>query len=112
MNQFQHLKTEYEQILDQLSNTIDPKTLAELGRKRAELLPMVEKIRRLDRLNADIEEHEKLAGEKNELGEMALAELPALKSEKEKVEQEITKALLPKDPYDGKNVIVEIRAGA
>ncbi|MBI4049265.1 MAG: peptide chain release factor 1 [Candidatus Doudnabacteria bacterium] len=110
--QFENIKTEYQQILDKLSKTADPKELAELGRKQAELLPMVSKVERLEKLEREIKEHKKLAAEKSELSEMALAELPALIAEKEKLEQEIKAAMLPKDPYDEKNLIMEIRAGA
>ncbi len=47
-----------------------------------------------------------------ELGEMAKEELNTLEQEKAKLEKEIEVILLPKDPMDGKNVIVEIRGAA
>src|SRR5207342_501040 len=46
-----------------------------------------------------------------ELGELAKAELPELTARRTKLEEELKKLLLPRDPDDDKNVIVEIRAG-
>jgi len=109
---YNHLKTEYEQVLDKLSKTSDRNELAELGRKQSELLPLVEKIERVEKLKSEIEEHKKLIAENSELSEMAQAELPELEKEKDKLLEELRVAILPKDPYDEKNTIVEIRAGA
>lgn len=109
---YQHIKTEYDQLLHKLSETTDPKQLADLGKRQAELLPMVEKIERLKRLSTEIAEYEKFIAEQSDLSEMASYELPALFDEKSRLERELTIALLPKDPYDDKNIIIEIRAGA
>lgn len=110
--QFQKIKADYDQLIDKLSQTTDPKQLAQLGKKQAELLPLAEKAQKLEKLEAEIAEYEKLIAEKSELSEMAAAELPKLKEEAGRLDQELTTALLPKDPYDEKNIIVEIRAGA
>ena len=109
---YSHLKKEYDQINDKLSQTTDRQELAKLGKRQSELLPLVAKIDRLEKVKTEIAEHEKLITEKSELSEMAQAELPALQSEQEKLLEEIRVAMLPKDPYDEKNIIVEIRAGA
>ncbi len=106
------LKTEYDQNLDKLSRTQDPKEMADLGRRQSELLPMVEKINRLEKLKVEIPEHEKMIADKSELAEMAAAELPSLQAEQTRLLEELRVAMLPKDPYDEKNIIVEIRAGA
>src|SRR5690242_15299448 len=100
---YQHLKTEYEQVVDQLSRTTDSKELARLGRRQAELAPMVQIIDRLEKLKVEIPEHEKLVAENSELSEMAAAELPALRSEQAKLLEDLRIAMLPKDPYDEKN---------
>ncbi|MBI2356284.1 MAG: PCRF domain-containing protein, partial [Candidatus Doudnabacteria bacterium] len=110
--QFEHLKTEYQRILDQLAQASEPRKLAELGKKQAELLPLAEKIQKLEKLESEIAEQEKIAAEGSELSELARAELPHLKKEVQTLDEQLTMGLLPKDPYDDKSVIVEIRAGA
>jgi peptide chain release factor 1 len=106
------IKIEYDQLTDKLSQTINPDDLAKYGKRQAELLPMVTKIERLEKIEKEISEHEKIIDEKSELSEMASAELPALKTEKNKLLAELKLAMLPKDPYDEKNIIIEVRAGA
>lgn len=54
---------------------------------------------------------EALNGDDEELRELAKDELPALEERKKELEAEIRKLLIPKDPQDEKNAIVEIRAG-
>ena len=60
-----------------------------------------------------IAEAEQMAKEKDdpEMAELAQAELESLKEEKERLDQKLKVLLLPKDPNDHKNVILEIRAG-
>src|SRR5687767_8870429 len=54
---------------------------------------------------------EALRGDDEELRELAKEELPGLEEQKEKLEAEIRQLLIPKDPQDEKNAILEIRAG-
>ena len=54
---------------------------------------------------------EALTGDDEELRELAKGELPGLESKKENLEAEIRKLLIPKDPQDEKNAIIELRAG-
>jgi peptide chain release factor 1 len=54
---------------------------------------------------------EALNGADEELRELAKEELPALEEKKEKMESSIRQMLIPKDPQDEKNAIIEIRAG-
>ena len=110
--QYSHLKKEYEQNLEKLSATQDRNEIATLGKRQAELLPLVEKINRLEKVKKEITEHEKMITDGSELAEIAKAELPSLQSESEKLYEDLRVAMLPKDPYDDKNVIVEIRGGA
>jgi len=109
---YQHLKNEYEQILDKLSQTTDRNELATLGKRQSELLPLVEKINRLEKVKTEIAQNEKMVAENSELADMAASELPSLQTEREKLLEELKIAMLLKDPYDEKNTIVEIRAGA
>ncbi|OGE73723.1 MAG: peptide chain release factor 1 [Candidatus Doudnabacteria bacterium RIFCSPLOWO2_02_FULL_42_9] len=106
------IKKEYEQISEKLSQTTDSQELAKLGKRQRELLPMVTDIEKLENVEREILEHEKMIADKSELAEVAATELPALKSEQEKLLEQLKIAMLPKDPYDEKNIIIEIRAGA
>lgn len=54
---------------------------------------------------------EALAGSDDDMKELAKMELPELEQKKEELEKELTKLLIPKDPQDDKNAILEIRAG-
>src|SRR3989344_499856 len=110
--QFQQLKKNYDQLLEKLSGTTDPKTLAELGKKQAELLTMVEKVKKLEKLESEITDHGKLIAEGGDLAVVAKDELPRLQKQAEELERELNKAMLPKDPYDNHNIVMEIRAGA
>ncbi len=76
------------------------------------LQPLVEKIREYKKVISDLESTEELlkSGD-NELKELALAELDELKKRKPLLESELKIMMLPVDPRDSKNVILEIRAG-
>jgi peptide chain release factor 1 len=83
-----------------------------LSRERAEIDDLVAAYRRLKEVLADKKEYEDaLRGNDPELRELAEAELPSLKEEQEQLDDQIKKLLLPKDPNDQKNVILEVRAG-
>jgi len=81
-------------------------------REHAELNKIVTAFRRYKQtLNAIEESQELLKDADPEIKEMARDEINTLSLEKEKIEDELKALLLPKDPNDEKNVIVEIRAG-
>ncbi|HVP39445.1 MAG TPA: peptide chain release factor 1 [Candidatus Saccharimonadales bacterium] len=97
---------------------LDPAVLADhretqkAAKERAELEEVVgcsAELARLERAIADDEAV--LRGNDGELADLARTELPGLRTDLEKLEGRIRELLLPKDPYDSKNVIVEIRAG-
>jgi peptide chain release factor 1 len=111
------LEKEYEDISGKLSSpeiVSDGKKMAELGRRQAELKEVLDISDKLEKVNKEISGNKEiLETEKDkEIIAMAEEEIESLKEEKEKLEKELTLALLPKDPNDFKNVIVEIRAGA
>ena len=79
------------------------------------LTPVVEKFREHKKALADIEGAQEMLNDSSleaELREMALEELDAAKEQAEITQQELKVLLLPRDPNDDKNVIVEIRGGA
>lgn len=85
-----------------------------LMKEQAELAPIVEKYIEYKNAKQTIEDSLLMLDEESdeELREMAKEELNEAKAQVEKCEQELKILLLPKDPNDDKNVIVEIRAGA
>jgi len=90
----------------------DPRKLRDLSRERARLSDTVstlEDYRRIERTIADDEEA--VASGDAELAELAKAELPELKERQAALEEELKKLLVPRDPDDDKNVIVEVRGG-
>jgi peptide chain release factor 1 len=109
---YSHIIKEYNDLTEKLSQTTESSELAKFGKRQAELLPIVEKIQRLESTQTEIAETEKMVEEKNELSEMAASELPTLRETSRKLLEDIRIFLLPKDPFDEKNIIVEIRAGA
>ncbi len=81
-----------------------------LSREHADLGPLVDAYRRYTKVLAEISGNRELLGDP-EMKEMAEEELKVLEKEKERLEEEINLLLLPQDPNDNKNVILEIRAG-
>lgn len=117
----QELKTveeKYNQITALLSDpniSSNPQKIKELARERAELEPLVKKYEEYKKVQKELEESKSLLNEPQadpDLKELAEAELSRLKELKEELEKELKMMLLPKDPNDEKNVILEIRAGA
>ncbi len=102
---------EIEQELAEVGN--DYKRAAELAKERADLEPIVQKAAAYRRVLQQIEEAHQLLeeGDDAELKALAKDELDALEPEKTRLEGEIKRLLLPKDPRDERNVIMEIRAG-
>jgi peptide chain release factor 1 len=90
----------------------DPRRMQELGRERRRVEPLLEKSREVDRLRADVaQDRELLAGTDPDLRELARAELVELEPALERAEAELREILVPRDPLDEKNAIVEVRAG-
>ena len=108
---FLKILEEYDGITAQLAGGgVD---IARLGKRQAELQPVVDKISRLKKAEADLASAQELAvADDREMAQLAGQEAESLKSEIARLEAEIEEALLPQDPNDDKNCIVEIRAGA
>ncbi len=104
---------ELDRLMSDPAVVTDPAKLQEYGRERAELEELVDAYRRLREIEAQIADAEALAADSDrELAELAEAELADLRPRRETTLAEIRALLVPKDPDDEKNVIVEIRAGA
>ena len=88
----------------------DPKKLRALTREQKELSAVVETYRAYQKCENDIVQALELVSDP-ELKDMAQEELNTAKAEKERLFDELRVLLLPRDPNDDKNVIVEIRGG-
>ena len=102
-----------EELMSQPENATDPRRLMDLGRERADLTDIVEAYRRYRIVSRQMRDaQEMLASDDPEMHELAREELDHLAAEDEANVAEIKRLLLPKDPNDDRNVIIEIRAGA
>lgn len=109
---FQKLLEEYNAITTELSSggNID---IAKLGKRQAELLPTVEKIQTMAKLEAERAENEKLLeSHDEEIKTLAFEEAKMLEEKILELQEQIETDLIPKDEYDDKNIIMEMRAGA
>jgi peptide chain release factor 1 len=90
----------------------DPARLKALGREHTRLAPIVKSAQRLARLEDELAQAREMADEPDpELVAMARADLARLAPEAEQLRAELHEALLPRDPHDDRDAIVEIRAG-
>ncbi|MGO3731917.1 MAG: peptide chain release factor 1 [Vagococcus sp.] len=116
-DQLQSIEDRYEELGELLSDPAvvnDTKRFMELSKEEANTRETVAVYRHYKEVIQGIEDAEELLGEKldDEMQEMAKEELAELKSEKETLEEDIKILLLPKDPNDDKNIIMEIRGAA
>jgi len=110
------LEARYEELNTLMSDpavTGDYNRLRQVGQERSELEPIVVAYRHFSALRQQIEDSRAMAaGEQDaEMAAMARDEVAQLEQETRQVEEHLKQLLLPRDPADDKNVIVEIRAG-
>ena len=106
-----------EEILSELQEpdvASDPNRFRKLIKEQSELTPIVEAYKEYKACKQNIEESLELLNEESDedMRELAKEELNESKARVEELEHELKILLLPKDPNDDKNVVVEIRAGA
>ena len=107
----------YEELMLELNNPSvaeDQKRFRKLMKEQSDLAPIVEAYREYKKAKQDVEDSLALLEEESdeEMRELAKEELSEAKKKIEELEQEMKILLLPKDPNDDKNIIMEIRAGA
>lgn len=103
---------EVERALSDPATLRDSQKLAELGREHRRLAPVVELAGRLHKAEDELAQvRELVLVDDPELAEEARAELARLEQCIGKLEEELKPLLIPRDPLDGRNAIVEIRAG-
>jgi peptide chain release factor 1 len=108
---------QYDELNEELQRpetSTDPAAIRRLGRELARLEPVVEAFRRLEATRAELAgAREMRDGESDEeLRAMAREEIARLEAAEERLIGELRVLLLPRDPSDDRNVIMEIRAGA
>lgn len=117
-DQIEAIKKEYAEIEVGLNTPdvfSDTQKMARLGKRKAELDEIMAKISDLEKIEDSMAQNAKIINaqdEEAELKQMAMDENAELASKKELLEKELEMMLVPKDPNDAKNIIVEIRAGA
>ncbi|HOF86943.1 MAG TPA: peptide chain release factor 1 [Armatimonadota bacterium] len=111
------LERTFESLSEELARpevASDPARLRQLSKQYADLEKLVGNFRTLKDVEAQLEDARQMLREESdrELREMAEAEIEALAARRKALERELAIQLLPKDPYEDKDIIVEIRAGA
>jgi len=91
---------------------VDNKKFGELSKEYRSLEKIVQAHNQYKKILDDVDFYkEALGGTDEEMRELAKIELPEIEEKQEKLESEIRTMLIPKDPQDEKNAIIEIRAG-
>ena len=107
----------FEEVLEELNNPSvveNQERFRKLMKEQTDLTPIVEAYKSYQAAKQDMEDSLAILEEENdeEMRQLAKEELSDAKNRIEELEQKMKILLLPKDPNDDKNVIVEIRAGA
>jgi len=113
LDRLKQLEVRFDEMSGQLS---DPAVIADqpryqkLAKQHRDMVPVVEKYREYSQIENGIADARGLLDDPD-MGEMAAEELAQLEARLPVVEEELKVLLLPKDPLDEKNVVLEIRAG-
>ena len=116
LDKLQALEDKYEELTKQMSDPevlSDPTVYRKLAKAHADLEEIVGKYREYRQVLSDLEEARLMQDEpqEEEFALMLAEEIDTLQEAQERLEEELQVLLLPKDPNDEKNVIVEIRSG-
>ena len=117
LDQLEAVEARFQEVEAQLQDPAvvsDPRRLRELSKLRAELEPVVLAFQAHRTRLRQLEEAETILGDKTldaELRDMAAMEIADLKKAIAEGDAEIKRLLVPRDPMDAKNVILEVRAG-
>ncbi len=117
LNKLAEIEARYETLTAQLGKPevlADPSAYQKTAKARADLTEIVEKFQEWKTISKGVADTKALVDESSsdpEMKAMAHEELMELEGRQDKVEQELNILLLPRDPNDEKNVVLEIRAG-
>ena len=113
MDKLQAISDRLEAVVTQMEDPAtyaDPDLLRRLTREQKELEPVVEAYRAYGQAEADLASAQELLSDP-EMKEMAQEEIQRARADMERLREELKLLLLPRDPNDGKNVVMEIRGG-
>lgn len=110
------IQRRYDEVTTEMTRpdvATDPQRMAVLGREHTTLSSVVRAIERYERMREELEQLASLVREEDDpdLIKMARGELEELENALPQVEEDLRMLLLPRDPEDSKDAIVEIRAG-
>jgi peptide chain release factor 1 len=109
------LAKRYDELEGQLTRegaAKNPREYARVAKERADLAELVARFREWQRLQREVADADKLAQDPDaEIRELGRSELATLHARLEPLQQELRTLMLPKDPRDERNVLLEIRAG-
>lgn len=112
LNELERRYTELEHLMADPEIATNPDRLMDLGRERADLERLVNAWQEYRSTEGQIEEAQVMANDADrEMANLAQDEMKSLRAHQETLVSDIQKLLVPKDPNDEKNVIVEVRAG-
>lgn len=116
IEKLEKIKNHFEEINQNLSDSevlSDREKVIKLSKERSDLEDIIKSYKELTDIINNIEGNKEIIAEGGEpdLIEMAVSELEELEAKKNEIEEKIKLLLLPKDPDDNKNIIMEIRAG-
>jgi peptide chain release factor 1 len=112
-DKLEHLRARFHELTDLLCQpnvASDGARFTQYSRERGEVEPLVNAYERYLKVKKQVQD-DKLALQDPELRDMVLEELPGLEAELTKLEGEISILLLPRDPNDERNTLLEIRSG-
>ena len=103
---------ELSQLLGDPEVISDQPTFQKYAKEHADIAPVIEAYRRYKEIKSELDDNKELLSDPDpEMKEMARDEIKRLDADKAQLEKELTILMIPKDPRDEKNVILEIRAG-
>jgi peptide chain release factor 1 len=108
-----HLEEKFDEVERRMTDPAvlsNPQKLEELGRRHAELAPVVKLVREHRKLEQELRDLEEVEKDR-EMAEMVREERKAARDRLGAIEGSLREKLIPKDPDDEKNAIIEIRAG-
>jgi peptide chain release factor 1 len=115
LDKLRGIEDRYENLTQEMGQPevlADYQKLQALAKERASLDQVVSLTRSLRSVEEQIEEAKQLANDSDaEMAKLGKEELASLEPERERLESDLKLALLPADPHDDRNVIVEVRAG-
>ena len=115
LDKLEAIQARFEQVVVALTNPEIINNQSEFGKMSKEYRALERIMQPFERYKRVLADHqfakESLNGDDPEMRELGKLELPALEDEKIQLEKDLTKLLIPKDPQDDKNAIIELRAG-